>query len=315
MLLEVDEKIWKTEIVSKETTVFDEPEFLKTVSSLYQTKIQYWIIYKKNTSIIGFATHVRRDSIIVPNHYAYSSFWFEKDLYGDFAFFEYLDEAVAQLKKKFRFISFRLPPQISDIRAFNGQGFSATVNYTYEKNLHIEVDYRADLKRKLGKAEKQGFVFSYDQFYEDVISQQMGDFRSFGYRSKQSKFYLQYFQRLISAGFLKSFSIHHEGKLMASSMMVVDFKKKKAYNFLVSASKINYNGDASTYLYHNAFKCLKQLNIDFVDLYGADMKGIACYKAGFKGRLETHYTVTYGIKHKYLTPLIDKIKKNIKSFL
>jgi hypothetical protein len=315
MLTEVDVTVWKKEIISQDTSVFDEPEYLETISSLYGTKIKYWIVYKKNKAVIGFATHIKNASIVVPDHYSYSSFWFDKRGMADYSFYEHLEKCILLLKKKYKYISFRLPPNVKDVRAFNLHGFNTRVSYTHIKYVHGELNYRNDVKIKFKKSENQNFKFSYDEYYEEVLTQQLDDFSYFGYSKIQTKFYSSYFDVLIKSGFLKSFAIHQNEKLIASALVVVDFKNHKAYNLLMSASKTNYIGEASTFLYHQVFLHLKSLGIILLDLYGADMKGVANYKAGFKGVLENHYTVNLGFIGRYVSPKISKLKKFIKSFI
>ncbi len=314
MLKEVDRKVWEEEIASQKTSIFDEPDYLSTVSSLYNTIVKYWIVYKKDKAVIGFATHIKNNSVIVPNHYSYSSFWFDEQVISGFSFYEYLEKGLSILKEKYKYISFRLPPHIKDIRAFNFHGFTSKVAYTYIKQTNEELVYRNDVKVKLKKAQQQGFEFSYNKYYEDVLRQQLEDFPYFGYSKAQTTFYRYYFDILIKKGFLKSFAVHQNKKLIASALILVDVKHKKGYNLLISASKTNYSGDASTFLYHQIFLHLKESNILFSDLYGADMKGIANYKAGFKGDLENHYIVNLGFSERFVTTTILKLKKTIKSF-
>lgn len=317
MLKEVDKDTWLEEIALQDTSIFDQPNYLEAVSLIYHTKLKYWIIYKEHKSIIGFATHIKNRNIIVPNHYSYSSFWFNNDKVGDYSFFEYLQEALGILKANFKYVSFRLPPNIKDIRAFNLLNFSAKVNYTYQKNTKFETvfNYRKDTQLKLNKALKNNFEFHFNEFNEDALKQQVSDFQFFGFTKKQSKFYESYFELLIANGFLKSFTVFLNSKLVASALVIVDFKNLKAYNLLLSTSKENNKTEASTFLYDQMINFFKLNGFNFFDLYGADMKGIANYKAGFKGDLETHYTVSYSFVNKYVYSITHKLKKFIKSFI
>jgi hypothetical protein len=87
VLTEATKIVWKETVAKQSVSIFDNPEYLELISSLYRTKIKYWIIYKKKKAIIGFATHIKNSSIIVPNHYSYSSFWYAEESVGDFSFF------------------------------------------------------------------------------------------------------------------------------------------------------------------------------------------------------------------------------------
>ncbi len=315
MLKEVDCKTWESELVEQDTSVFDSVDYLQMVSELYETTLKYWIVYKNKKPIIGFATHVKSKAIIVPNHFSYSSFWVSRDEINGFSFFEHLDAALILLKSRYKFITFRLPPHIRDIRAFNLQGFSVKVSYTYLKELGKSVAYRSNVVQKLKQADKQSFSFLVDQDYRNVLNQHTKDFPYFDFTKKQSDFYVRYFDRLIKTGFLKSFVVYNHERLIASALVILDTENRNAYNLLLSSSKNNNSTEASTFLYHNMLKHLAENGYDTFDFYGADMKGIANYKAGFRGNLQAHYTVSYSfVKHK-ITSSINGVKKLVKSFL
>ena len=312
MLKEVSQIIWKEIIIAQNTSIFDEPEYLETIASLHNTKIIYWIIYKNEKPIIGFAVHVKNKSIIVPDHFSYSSFWICNEI-GEFSAFNFLDEALIKLKKEFKFIKFRLSPVVKDIRAFNSNNFFAKVNYTY-LNDTVNLHFRKDIKKKINITCKSELEFFNDSNYIEVVKQQIGDFKLFGYTDKRVEFYKSYFECLAKEGFLKSFSVKSKGMLVASSQVIIDQKESFAYNLLVSSSKSNYSLEVSAFLYDNMLKYFREHNIKTFDFYGADMKGIANFKSGFNGNLTPHYTVDYNFINKYALPSFYRLKKAIKKF-
>lgn len=291
MLKEIDGYTWSIEIKNKYDTIFNQTVYLETISKLHQTEIKYFLFYHKNEPVIGFAAHLKRNKIIVPDHYSYSSFWIKETL-GEFARFDFIDFMLKELKLKFKVINFRFSPHFYDIRAFNLNEFDAKVKYTYI-NQNGNIKLRKNLENKLQKTKDLKFIFKYDDFYDEILKQQLADFGIFGYSKKQEAFYEGYFKNLIDRGFIKSFCVQQEDKLIASALILIDFKHSMAYNLLLSTSKTNYSLETTTFLYVKIMEKLSELDINELDLYGADMKGIANYKSGFRGKLKPHYLLRY----------------------
>jgi hypothetical protein len=312
MLKEVDKDIWNKNISGNYDSIFNQTDYLGTVSHVHKTKLKFFIFYHKNEAIIGFAAHIKRHKVIIPDHYSYSSFWIKESL-GEFSRFDFIDLMLKELKTNFKTINFRLSPQFYDVRAFSLNGFSTKANYTYI-NKNDSVLLRNDLARKLKKTKSLNFKFIYDNYYEEILKQQIGDFNAFGYSQSQIRFYQNYFQSLIDKGFLKSFCIRLDEKLIASALILIDFKNSLAYNLLISSSKTNYHLESSTLLYIEIMQKIKELKIDFFDFYGADMKGIAHFKSGFRGELKPHYLLKYSFKEK-LDERFSNFKLIIKKLL
>lgn len=312
MLKEVDKVIWNKEINGRYDSIFNQVEYLETISKLHKTKLKFFVFNHKSEAIIGFATHIKRHKVIIPDHYSYSSFWIKESL-GEFSRFDFIDLMLKELKTKFKIINFKLSPQFYDVRAFSLNGFSTKANYTYI-NKNDSVLLRNDLARKLKKTKSLNFKFVYDDYYEEILKQQTGDFNAFGYSQSQTRFYQKYFQSLIDKGFLKSFCIRLDEKLIASALILIDFKNSLAYNLLISSSKTNYHLESSTLLYIEIMQKIKELKIESFDFYGADMKGIAHFKSGFRGKLTTHYVLKYGFNEQ-LNERVSDLKLIIKKFL
>jgi hypothetical protein len=296
MLKEVDKVIWNEEINGRYVSIFNQAEYLQTISHVHKTKLKFFIFYHKNEAIIGFAAHIKRHKVIIPDHYSYSSFWI-KDSLGEFSRFDFIDLMLKELKLKFESINFRLPPNIYDVRAFNLNGFDTKVKYTYI-NKTENISLRKNLSYKYQKSKNLDFLFSFDKYYEESLKQQVNDFTVFGFSKAQKIFYQNYFKNLIDKGYLKCFSIKIETNLIASALILIDFNKSTAYNLMLSSSKTNYSLESSTFLYVKMMEKLDELGIKLFDLYGADMKGIANYKSGFCGELKPHYLLEYGLTQK-----------------
>lgn len=90
MLKEVSKEQWIQIISEKSTSVFDDPDYLELISRLHRTVIHYYVFYRQEKHLLGFAVHIKGNSIVVPDHYSYSSFWWS-DTLTDFGFFEALE--------------------------------------------------------------------------------------------------------------------------------------------------------------------------------------------------------------------------------
>lgn len=302
MLKEVTKFEWNEIVKNQVVSIFNDSEYLELISRVHKTELKFWVIYnQRNKPIIGFATHIRRRSIIVPDHFGYSSFWKDTNL-GGFSFFDYLDKALNDLKKMFNLIEFRLPPDIMDIRAFNHNGFTCSTNFTYLNQTAEAGNYRNDILKKLKSSYKESFTFLYNENYEEVLRQQLNDFKYFGYSKSKIDFYRTYFQKLIDYDIMKSFCVYKNNELIASALVIIDFDIKMAYNILLSSSK-TYSSGVSVFLYDNMMRELNQRDVVMCDFYGADMKGIANFKSGFNGELVTHFTVIYS--------LVNSLKENL----
>ncbi len=308
MLKEVDKDIWNKNISGNYDSIFNQTDYLGTVSNLHKTKLKFFIFYHKNQGIIGFAAHIKMQRIVIPDHYSYSSFWI-KDSLGEFSRFDFLDLMLKELKTLFKSINFRLSPQFYDIRAFNLNGFYATTSFTYF-NKTDEILLRKNLSNKYKKSKSLDFKFFYNTHHDECLKQQIDDFHIFGYSNNQKIFYHSYFKNLIIKGYLKCFCVELNNRLIASALILIDLKKSTAYNLMLSNSKTNYSLESSTFLYLKIMEKLKDLGIEYFDLYGADMKGIANYKSGFCGDLKPHYTLRYGFYEK-----INERYSHFKSFL
>lgn len=314
MLKEVSREIWERTIKNEQTSVFDQPNYLELVSKLHHTKLVYYIYYRNEKALLGFSVHVRGKSVIVPDHYSYSSFWWN-DTLNDFGFFDALDSALKDLRGFYQSFSFRLPPKVTDIRAFNLNGCSVKVAYTYINEFMQDNIVRKNIQEKLKQAKNYNFQLIIGHNIQEILNQQIKDFYTFGYTKSKIAFYQSYFFELIKSGFIKSYSLNLEGKLKASSLILVDQKSSKAYNLMHSTSKNNDNSQSSAYLYQQIIQDLRDDKIRSFDLYGADMKGIANFKSGFRGVLKPHYTVYYSAKRVYLMDSFGQLKSFVKKFL
>jgi hypothetical protein len=229
----------------------------------------------------------------------------------DYSFFDVLDQSLQVLKGSFKNFSFRLPPQVKDLRAFNLIGCKSVVNYTYY-NATAQLELRSNNETKFKGSLNYDLEFFYDQHNELVLEQQLNDFQYFGYTKAKINFYRKYFTELIDRKYLKSFGVFFEGNLRASALVMIDEDNSTAYNLLLSNSKTQDKTDSSTFLYVKIIEKFKELGIQKFDLYGANMKGIANFKSGFRGDLIPHYTVKYSSLRNSLNKFFMHAKKLVK---
>lgn len=313
MLKEVSKEEWINIISDKTTSVFDEPKYLEIISNHHKTKLKYWVFFRNSKSLLGFAAHHKGNKIIVPDHYSYSSFWGDDSL-GDYAFFDITDLAIKELKRRVRCFAFRLPPNIKDIRGFNLNGCRSEVRYTYFCKTNLE-DFRKDLTVKLKKSSQQYFAFLVNRNKKEVLQQQILDFHLFGFRKVKIQLLQKLFQDLLDKELFHSFELIIDEQLKASALVIIDPENSLAYNTFLSTSKNNDDSMASSLLYQQIMKYLNTIGIQNFDLYGANMKGIANFKSGFKGELTNYFVVSFSRKDFLIDDLKNKMSVYFKKII
>lgn len=316
MLKEVSKEEWIKIISEKATSVFDEPSYLETIAKCHRTKLKYWVFFRNNKSVLGFAAHHNGKGIVVPDHFSYSSFWYDQSL-GDYAFFDTVDLAIKELKKCVRFFAFRLPPNINDIRGFNSNGCNTEIRYTYVCATNFELNsYRKDLKAKLNKATHNKFEFLVNNDRDRVLEHQLLDFPLFGFRKEKIEVFKRIFKEFLDNEIFYSFELLLENQLKSSAIVLIDSSTSSAYNILLSTSKNNDDTMASSLMYYRIIQYLNENGFKNFDLYGANMKGIANFKSGFKGDLTSYFIVSFSLKNAlfegFNAKLLPYVKKLFK---
>src|SRR5690606_35675219 len=132
---EVSQSDWINSTKASESySIFIEPRFLNPVSKALGYSLKYYINYLKAKPVIGFACFVKGRKIKVPTHFIYSGLWYNTSPHT-IKFRDLLIDSVKELKKKYTTIEFRLPPYFTDIRPFQWERFTYSLNYTYVKSL------------------------------------------------------------------------------------------------------------------------------------------------------------------------------------
>lgn len=292
MLEELTETQWTDFIeVYPEAGLFDSHEFLGIASLVYHLQPRYYIYKKKESILLGFAVLTRKKSIVIPNHFYYSSILF-KEAQSGLARTNALTEALTQLKKRYNNIQFRLSPGFQDIRPFIWNGFYSRMNYTYVHQLN-SFDYRDSVKTTISNAEKQGVTYAYDRNYAEAIKLTVHDFRQFQINPLKQKKHIRFFETLIAKGLLKSFSAYLNNQFIATALLLIDNRRKAAYNLHVSSGNQHYKVGVHSGLYNYFLRFFSEKGYREVDLFGANMKSIADFKAKFGGELKAHYDVEY----------------------
>jgi hypothetical protein len=216
----------------------------------------------------------------------------------------YLIETISELKGHYTQIEFRLPPEVTDIRPFQWQGFSYKVNYTYlnpVEGLHFGYTLRARLK----KSEQAGILSSVSSSFEKVWKHQIYDLKRFNFSNTLLKKLEVVFFDWHKQGFLLVYESNLNNKIIGSSCVLVDKKQSKAFNLLLSSANSNYQTEVHPNLYNYILTDLKGRELRTFDLYGADLRGVADFKSRFQGILRPHFTVKYNATNAKITAVLD----------
>lgn len=285
-------------------SLFIEHVYLEKLKISYNVKLIYVGIFKEDEIVLLCCLFIRANKVVIPTHYAYLYMWEKYYLTSSIKMHEVLNFFLYEIQKKYTSISFRLAPNISDIRPFLWNGFKCKLFYTYVKRLE-ENNIHHSLSKLIKKPLSDDYYFDINKDLDIVWKFHATDILSFGFRKKNVQSSIQYFKLLFEEKKAHTYNIYYKGTFLASIIALLDMDNKHAYFPLVGTmDKPHYQKNVSAHLYCFAINELKKLNIENIDFMGANTESIARYKSKFGGTLTPHYNVHYS---KY-----DTFKKNIR---
>ncbi len=311
MLKEVSQAEWMATVVgSANYSIFVNPEFLAPIAFAYNYSLKYYLYHLNEKPVVGFACFCRGNKITVPTHQIYSGIWWDVK-FNTIKYREVLIQAIALLKKRYSTIHFRLSPVFNDIRPFQWEGFSYRINYTYIRGTDA-LNFEYNIKSRVRKAAGAGIVCSLGKSFEEVWNFQYADLKRF----QRTDSYINQLGGLLKEcherGFLTVYEARLGDKIMGGACVLIDRTTQKAYNLLIGSANSNYQTGVQAMLYDFIFNNLQKQEIKEFDLYGADIKGVADFKASLGASLQPHYTVTYSRRHNQLAVIKERIKGKLR---
>jgi len=310
MLKELTREEWIAITVGTDAySIFIDPAFLEPVAAVFTNKLKYYIKFLKDVPVLGVACFTKGNKIIVPTHFIYSGIWWDIDS-NTIKFRNTLIDLIAELKGKYRSIEFRLPPEITDIRPFQWEGFSHKANFTYTRktsDLNFEYNIRSRVKKSIAK----GIVPSLSDSFKNVWHHQSYDLKRFHFSDRLLQKLGHLFESWLGSGFMYIYEADCEVDIVGSSCVLYDKKKSRAYNLLISSANSNYHTGVHAALYNYIFKHLQSEGIKEFDLYGADLRGVADFKSSFDAQLNVHYTVGYNRNLAFINNIKQKVREKL----
>ena len=311
MLKEVSQAEWMATVAgSANYSIFVNPEFLAPIAFAYNYSLKYYLYNLNEKPVVGFACFCRGNRIKVPTHQIYSGIWWDIK-FNTIKYREVLIQAISLLKKKYSTIHFRLPPTFNDIRPFQWEGFSYKINYTYTRDT-TALNFEYNIRSRVRKAAGAGITCGQGQSFDEVWDFQYTDLKRF----RRTDSYINQLGGLLKECHERRFLAVYEArlgdKMMGCACILIDRTTQKAYNLLIGSANSNYQTGVQAMLYDFIFNDLQKQDIKEFDLYGADIKGVADFKASLGASLQPHYTVTYQKRKNQLAMFKEWIKDKLR---
>lgn len=305
-------EVWVTEIEKVRPLMMNEELPVVNILCDYGHLIpQYFLFKKKDKVIFSFIALVRGGEIKAPFHFFYSSFWANPNL-TDTQYCQYLDEFLGGLLKQYKKIEIKLPIGIIDMRPFLWRNFSVANYYTYIKQLD-SLDYHHVTEKNIRKARNAGYECRQEALDEASLNLNL---KLFFDLKLYSSFRVQAIGRLLEAmsavGNLTCFNCYKNNELVASNLIFLDKKNKKAYTVLLNKISRANKDDVHSLLHDFFFTSLGNNGYEYVDLLGGDMPGIAPFKSRFNTKLEPHFLVRYSKRKALFENTVNKAKNLLK---
>lgn len=107
----------------------------------------------------------------------------------------------------------------------------------------------------------------------------------------------------------------YDSKIAGSDILLIDRYQKHAYMFLISKSYSHYKSGFPALKYDYIFRYLKNMDIEKVDMFGANYSSIAEFKSKFNPELAEFFEVDYSIRRHLFNNLKSSAKKFIKRLI
>lgn len=312
LLTKEDYSYWNSLVVQAyHSTIFHTTGFFEA----FEKPIEICLISKGSTPILGFICCEDKGTTFRPDFVPYFGIVIFVDFVKATLFYADTQKAynilIDYLTKRFKKISVRLAPSITDIQSFVWAGFEIKLRYTYLVSIK-DIDqtyYNLDtnLKRQIKKSLNQGVTVHHHQ---DVVNY-LDLFR--GTREKEDNFrvlltrYQHYLKKLNSCNTMVI--KNQQGEALAAIFIVWD--KQRAYYLLGGYRDLQNNSNHSytAYAIWEAMKFVRlQIGLYEFDLEGSMIPGVENFFRKFGGRKVPFYQLWYEQK----SGLVQKIRYLLK---
>ncbi len=209
-------------------------------------------------------------------------------------------ELTGFLMSDYRFFHAQFPHSVSDMRPYVWAGFTPALHYTYKALFTKDFDppslVESDINRRIKRASELTYTHLEDNSEHYIgkawdLEQKSFERQDFHQKSNHRISFIKLVQKLVEENVAQVYTIDHDGKSVASIIMIQDLVKKAAYYWMAGADK-DYlpTGLNQLLLIHVVQKCQDADFISF-DLVGADTETIARYKSTLNFPLVPQYSI------------------------
>lgn len=285
--------------------------FIELIASVYHVNPHYYLVEYKETYTAAFAVFVKGNKIVLPTHFFYSAFFINPDLKNS-VINKSLRTAIYELKKRYTSIQLKLPPEFTDIRIFQWNGFKINILYTFYKVLNELNDYSENLRRNLKKIENENLETKVNSTEEYSLKRNLRQAQSYGMSVKAIKLLSQLVSGMSAKNMLTEFTIFKEDENIASAFLFHD--ARRAYLMMINSDEKWGDLNPQTKLYHDFFTYFQSKQLVEVDLLGANIPSVSEFKSKFNVKLMPYYYVEYQ-KFETIHNIKNYFKKKLKKVL
>ena len=306
MIIEVSEIEWRSCLSEKVLSIAFDPNYLTPIGLSFNFKINYLIYKSKEELEFAMVVFSKGNKVILPENFTYSPLWINPKL-SERKQIEIQISLIKLLKEKYKKIFLKLNIDIQDIRAFKWEGFNVEVRYTYIRLKNFKPN--KSINNRLKKINNFKTNISIQSPSYDDIRLNIDFLKTLNFNELKCKSYLDLINKWNKNGFLKSFRIEIENKIVGAFLVLLDPQIKKAYTLMINSSNREFEFTHAL-VYQSITNWLDENNFDEVDFCGANIKGIAFFKSLFNPILKNYYVLNYSamqVKFNSIKHFLNKI--------
>lgn len=195
----------------------------------------------------------------------------------------------------------QFPSSVTDVRPYAWKGFSTSIHYTYRTLLTKDFDLssvvESDITRRIKKASQLTYSHLEDNSEHYIsqawdLEQKSFQRQNFQQKSNNRNNFVEMVQKLVKENVAQVYTIDHEGKSVASIIMIQDLVKKAAYYWMAGADKEYLSTGLNQLLMIQVIQKYQKADFESFDLVGADTESIARYKSTFNFPLIPIYSAS-----------------------
>lgn len=302
----VNKSVWNTLIEKNQLNdLFYQTYYHEILSKHYACECSYYQVHDHTETLVALPIFHRKKDASLITHFFYHAIYFNNTL-SERKKIEAFDLLASSLISYYDKIDFKLEPRCNDVRAFVWNGYESNTYYSYHLNLNDDLNYSENINRQLKKFNKIYKVEKLEKFNVKLIDAHIRDMVKNGLGKVEFEKVRGWMSDFYDQGLLDVFEMKDEnGEEQGSAIYIYD--KNSAYLIAVMS-----NNSSQALLYDKVFEYYRSLNIQHIDLLGANIQNVAVYKSQFDAKLISYHIVSYR-KNKVWETIKKVIKNKIKS--